>query len=404
MITLQKAIEDIVQFHIHEMTGQKQQRRALHLNNAFLETLSSLYDEDEDAVAFVNHFGHIEYQNRAFYRFLMLDQDLAFSNIFNLDRVKVELNLDGEDLTAKYPRGLVKHFIFKHHLVSIQKTNLLKLTFKDQTAIFSASKTLDDYKRTVNHYLQHTTTPMFLLNYEGIIQHVPIHTNYLGKPLENVQNENVFEVLPYDYAKELMNKVHNITPKVNGNFMYQTENDRMVKMYDTTVKQLDKNLYLSQLIDVSDLNTMSSTIEYLNSYDSLTGFYNTNYYENILSSFKNLGHLPMGVYTLNLQGLKQVNIRQGHHKTDNLLIDIALNIKSLISQHEIACRISGDTFVIFFPNCSPDTLEAFKIKMAGHIEKYRVTYKNYYITYSSKQAYITSGTTSISHIIKGLMT
>ncbi len=404
MATLQNDIEKIIKDNVAQMAG-KQQRNSLHIAHQYHELLEELYDKDPDAFIFVNHFGHVEYHNPSFSKMMMLDKyDKAFSNIYNMDQLPISFELKDELLKISYPNGLEQYKTFRYKVVHFQKSILLQLTFKDQTPIYDAKDAYKALKTLTNHYLSHLTTPMFLVNGDDVITHVPdVALTIFGQPISQLQGESMFEALPFDYANQVKDKIKNITKKINGHFMYQTEHDKIIKAYDTTIHCISEELFLCQLTDVSDLNTMSSTIEYLNSYDSLSGFYNSNYYENTLSTIKDSAHLPLGIYTLTLHGLKQVNRKMGRHHCDNLLIAIALNIKSIISQHEIPCRISGDTFIIFFPNCSQSTLDRFTQKMTRFIDDYKKENIGYYLTYAEKTLLVADKTEDLGAIIKGLL-
>jgi len=405
MPTLQNDIEKIIQKNIHLMAGQKLQKRSLHIAHQHHELLGELYDNDQDAVVFINHFGHIEYRNSSFAKMMMLDKpNNSFNNIYNMDQLPISFELIDANLHVTYPNDKVIYMTLNHQLVHFQKSVLLQLTFKDISSLFLAQAKLKDHQGLSKHYLTNLIAPMFLVNEEGLVVHAPNNNLKLfDKEIKQFINESIFEVLPFDYAKELLDKIKTVTEKTNGHFMYQTEKDKIITVYDTTVRMLDDHLYLCQLRDVSDLNTMSSTIEYLNSYDSLTGFHNANYYENLLASLTDSSHLPMGIYTLSLQGLKQVNMRLGYHHCDKLLIEIALNIKSLISQHEIPCRITGDTFIIFFPNCSQTTMDKFGAKIDRFIDHYKVEYADYYLSYSSKSILLSDHSTNLSALLSGMI-
>lgn len=404
MSDFQKDIEQIIKNNINAMTGSRQQKRSLHITHQHLELVDELYGSDQDAIVFINHFGHIEYHNRAFSKMMMLDRhSQSFSSIYNLEQLNIGFENINGTIHVTYPNGTTYHMTFIHQLVDFQKSILLQLRFRDITEIHHACKALKDLQKKTSFYLEHLPSPMFLLNATGDVVHVPDNSmDIFGQRGKMLKDENIFEALPFDYASQIMDKIKSITPKTNGHFMHQTEKDKIIKVYDTTVHMVDEELYLVQISDVSDLNTMSSTIEYLNSYDSLTGFYNTNHYENTLSNFKDSGHLPMGVYSLTLNGLKRVNMAMGYHQCDSLLIDIALNMKSLISQHEIPCRITGDTFVIFFPNISKNTMDKFNSKMTAFIEGYKETYKEYRLSYIEKNVLINDSTTDIHALLNGM--
>lgn len=405
MSELQTDIERIIKNHINQLTGLRQQKKSLHISHQYHDLLGELYNTDTDGIAFLNHFGHLEYHNVAFSKFLMLDKyDKSFNNIYNLDQLPLTITTDGERIQITYPNNVKRSYVYAFKIVNFQKSILLQLSFKDTSKYSDLADAFAFYKTRYSHYMKHLKNPMFLIDAEGLIVHMPDNNLELfGRAINKHHNESIFEALPFDYANEIIEKVKSVTSKLDGHFLHQIEYDKIITVYDTTVHKINDNLFLCTVVDVSDLNTMSSTLEYLNAYDSLTGFYNTSYYDNLINNFNDSGHLPIGVYTITLQGLKQVNLKLGHHQCDNLLIDVALCIKSAISQHEIPCRISGDTFIVFFPNCSNKTLEKFIKTMEQHVLAFRRKYHDYHITYAQKNIHISDHQADLKAIIKGLL-
>ncbi len=406
MSTFQKSIEKIIKDNIRSLSGASKQKRSLHLTHQTIEMFNELYNKEPDAIAFLNHFGHIEYSNKSFSRLLMMDKTTTpIKSIFNLDQLNIQFDLQKDEvLHVTYPNGKVLHMKFSYQLVHLQKSSLLQLRFRDITVNYEKEYTQTLQANIARHYMKRLPVPMFLFNQNGTICHVPDNSLKLfGKPLGSLYHENIFEALPFDYANELMEKTRNITLITDGHFMYQQENDKFIKVYDTTVYMLEDHLYMCQVHDVSDLNTMSSTIEYLNSYDSLTGFHNNSFCESTLQGFSDFGHLPLGLFTLSINGLKQLNFRYSPHECDHLLIEVAIAMKALISQHEIPCRVSGDTFVIFFPNATEVTLTRFVRKMDEHIKTFLSKYYEYHLTYTEKHLLITDNATDLQALLKNIL-
>lgn len=405
MSDFQNNVEQIIKNHIEYLTNSRGQKRSAHMSNQYHALLQELYDQDLDGIIFVNHFGHIEYMNNSFARFFMLDKyEKTFNNILNISQLPVEIEIRNHRFHMTYPNGHEMSFNMSHQLVNFQKSTLLQFRFEDTTEILELRNKVGSIQSLNDYYMEHVQSPMFLIDSEGIIRNVasPYQT-LLGFELGSLEGHSVFESLPFDYANEIMDRLGKVTDKLNCHFLYKVENNKIVKVFDTTLHTYKDNLVLCHIKDVSDLNTMSSTIEYLNTYDSLTGFYNMAYYEQKLTELNDLGHMPLGIYTMSIQGLRKLNKKLGYHKSDNLIIELALDMKASISQHEIPCRISGDTFIIFLPNCSQNSMDKFLSEMDEHMAKYRSKYYDYHLTYYQKHIFLKERSDDFVSLVKGMV-
>lgn len=77
--------------------------------------------------------------------------------------------------------------------------------------------------------------------------------------------------------------------------------------------------------------------------DSLTGLYNRNKYDEDLPLFQE-GPGPLGIAFFDLNGLKEMNDRQGHHVGDRLLCQMAAHILRYFPQK--AYRMGGDEVLV----------------------------------------------------------
>lgn len=405
MTEFQQNVEQTIKNHIEYLTSSRGQKKSTHMSHQYHTLLQELYDQDTDGVIFVNHFGHIEYMNNAFSKFFMLDKyEKTFTNILNISQLPVAIEIRNHRFHMTYPNDSEMSFNMSHQLVNFQKNTLLQFRFEDMTEILQVRQQLNQFKAQTEYYMEHVQSPMFLVDQNGFIKEVASpYQQFLGIELGTLKDHSVFEHLPFDYANEIMDRLNRVTDKLSCHFLYKVENNKMVKVFDTTLHKYKNDLILCHIKDVSDLNTMSSTIEYLNTYDSLTGFFNMAYYEQKLSELNDLGHMPLGIYTLSLQGLRRLNNKLGYHKSDNLIIELALDIKASISQHEIPCRISGDTFIIFSPNASKDSMDKFLQKMDEHIAKYKTKHYDYHLTYCQKHLFLKNKTEDFVDLVKGLI-
>ena len=100
---------------------------------------------------------------------------------------------------------------------------------------------------------------------------------------------------------------------------------------------------------LNDLEKRSVTekLKNLSFTDSLTGLYNRNRYNHMVSELLQNPPAILGIIYLDLNGLKKVNDRGGHSAGDNLLRHTAQILLSLF--RDDAYRIGGDEFVILLP-------------------------------------------------------
>lgn len=405
MSDLQKNVEQIIKNHIDYLTNSRGQKKSMHMSHQIRTMLEELFDNDRNGVIFVNHFGHIEYMNTSFSRYFMLDKsEKTFTNILNINQLPLEIEVKNHRFHMTYPNGSTLALNMTHQLVNFGKNTLLQFKFEDNSPVLEAREKLSKVNELNAFYMEHVQSPMFILNEEGIIVDVASpYQELMGIELSQLKNQSIFEYLPFDYANEVIDRVSKVTGKLNCHFLYSVEKNKIVKVYDTTLYQYIGGQVLCHVKDVSDLNTMSSTIEYLNTYDSLTGFYNMAYYEQKLQELDNNGNMPLGIYVLTLQGLKNLNKRMGYHKADNLIIGLALDIKSAISQYEVPCRISGDTFIIFFPSCSKTSMDKFLEVIDTHITKYKASYSDYFLTYNQRHLFLSDKPEDLHALVKGLI-
>ncbi len=101
----------------------------------------------------------------------------------------------------------------------------------------------------------------------------------------------------------------------------------------------------------------SRQIEYMSQTDFLTGLKNRNYYENILPKYPELCRTNLICVYGDVNGLHEVNNRQGHPAGDRMLREVAAAMQAYFGS-EHTCRIGGDEFAAFRMDISPEEVSA----------------------------------------------
>ncbi|MEG0276984.1 MAG: GGDEF domain-containing protein [Coprobacillus sp.] len=94
-------------------------------------------------------------------------------------------------------------------------------------------------------------------------------------------------------------------------------------------------------------------LQQMSFYDSLTGLYNRNRYMEDLYKFEQTDNIQMGIFYIDMNGLKVLNDTYGHSQGDKALKQIADVLKENFD-NEMLYRLGGDEFVVFYHHQSEE--------------------------------------------------
>jgi diguanylate cyclase (GGDEF)-like protein/PAS domain S-box-containing protein len=111
--------------------------------------------------------------------------------------------------------------------------------------------------------------------------------------------------------------------------------------------------YVAIATDISKHKKDEAHIQQLVDFDPLTGLPNRSLLR--VRADKALGHAqrhaePLALMFLDLDRFKNVNDSLGHPLGDELLIQVAQRLKSVLREHDTVCRLGGDEFVLLCAN------------------------------------------------------
>ncbi|CDF59141.1 HD domain-containing phosphohydrolase [Thermobrachium celere] len=142
--------------------------------------------------------------------------------------------------------------------------------------------------------------------------------------------------------------------------------------------------------DITEIKDYEKQLRYLSLHDSLTGFYNLNYYNKVVDAFEGKKGSVVSVILADVNGLKLINDTMGHQYGDKLLKMFAVVVKRCIKNGEICARIGGDEFVIIMPNYNEEDAENLVKKIKSEIEKFNETLDEKILTLSVAMGYSTA--------------
>ncbi len=185
--------------------------------------------------------------------------------------------------------------------------------------------------------------------------------------------KTIKDVMPWlydDYIKFV--ESHEPEMRIEKEFSSPTMGHRIVqvilrKMLDVSSKY-DGTIIIFN--DLTDYKTIEQKLRYISFHDKLTGLYNRTYLEEAVRNISKGGFSPVGIVSIDIDGLKLVNDQYGHLSGDALLVAASKIIRSSFRKNDIVVRIGGDEFIIIMPSSEKAAVEQACLRIKAQIESY----------------------------------
>ena len=129
----------------------------------------------------------------------------------------------------------------------------------------------------------------------------------------------------------------------NGLYKWVIDNRQLLP------KENDSVQLISVILDITESKAASENLRRRAERDALTGLYNREETEGqIRRHLENNPGSPCALFMIDTDNFKQINDRQGHLFGDMVLSEMAAGMKKITRQTDVAGRIGGDEFAIFF--------------------------------------------------------
>ena len=122
--------------------------------------------------------------------------------------------------------------------------------------------------------------------------------------------------------------------------------------------------------DITERKLMEEQLRYLSLFDSLTGVYNRNYFEQEMARMESSRYNPVGLIICDVDGLKLYNDSLGHDAGDKLLKSIAAIIKDCFRHNDVVARVGGDEFAILMPETESTLVDQATKRVREAVENY----------------------------------
>ncbi len=150
--------------------------------------------------------------------------------------------------------------------------------------------------------------------------------------------------------------------------------------------------------DVTEKKEKQKEIEYLSIHDYLTGLYNRRFFTEKLATLDQKEHYPLGIMMIDVNGLKIINDAYGHDLGDQVLIESANAMMTVVGNRGTISRIGGDEFTIILDNTSEEELQTIKEGINEELAKHKL--RNVTLTLSIGYALKSKEKENISDLMK----
>ncbi len=252
-----------------------------------------------------------------------------------------------------------------------EQTRLLSLSQQEQarlTSLLSAIRVGILFETEDNHITYHN--PAFFN-----IWQIKQPQDFTGKPTIELLNLAACK-LDDTSRRQLVPTGSLLANKQNDN-----ESQELILLDGRTVTQLSypvkniENNTIGRLLVFEDITHKRQTEEqlvYLAERDALTGLYNRRRFQEIQDSMLEfaLKHNAQGALLFfDLDEFKFINDTFGHKAGDEMLINIANELSTILRRNEYFCRIGGDEFAILLPNATTNDAETLSTRIVRTISQ-----------------------------------
>ena len=119
----------------------------------------------------------------------------------------------------------------------------------------------------------------------------------------------------------------------------------------------------------SALEDINRELERSSRLDSLTGLPNRRAYAEMARELESEKVVPLGIISLDVDGLKIINDMLGHAAGDNLLVDAANLLADIIKEPACLFRTGGDEFIALCPESNEDVLSDIQGRIMERLAK-----------------------------------
>lgn len=213
----------------------------------------------------------------------------------------------------------------------------------------------------------------------------PVHAETLAAGLEAIGRQPVDLILldlnlPDCQALETFTRVKNRAPLTPIVILSATDDESVALealksgAQDYIIKGQVDGKFLTRILSYNlERSRLQIELQRLSLVDALTGLYNRRGFLTLAGQHLKLSarsQRGFGIFSIDVDGLKSVNDRDGHAAGDRLLASVAGILTSAFRTSDIVARMGGDEFVVMAMDLQASQLALLESRLAERLNHY----------------------------------
>ncbi|WP_151670728.1 EAL domain-containing protein [Nitrincola schmidtii] len=138
-------------------------------------------------------------------------------------------------------------------------------------------------------------------------------------------------------------------------------------------KENEVEYFVAVFSDITDLKDSQRKVEFLATHDTLTNLPNRNLFQDridhaIAQARRHKSSLAL--LFIDLDNFKSINDTQGHHAGDELLLEAADRLRSVVRDVDTVARIGGDEFTVILTECVVEDAEIIAVRILNEMNRH----------------------------------
>jgi len=248
------------------------------------------------------------------------------------------------------------------------------IALEKKSAMHKSEKLLNDLEKSnkkLNAFTKVMPDPALILSKEGV--YIDIHgtsEHLLSRPKHELLHKNVNDVLPKKDAEQIMAVINKtLSADEVQIFEYTLDVKKSVGIFEgraTPIEYANPEGEIERHVlwitrDITQRKEADKRIEKLAYYDPLTGLPNRRLFTERLSHSIDIikrAHRVGALLFLDIDNFKRINDSLGHSVGDDLLVELAKRLNSVVRSSDTLARIGGDEFVVLLEYVGDDNENA----------------------------------------------